>query len=58
MDNEKKENNEQNENDFDAEMFKQIGQIGILNRSGILPINIIGEIEGHTELGEGRKATK
>ena len=46
MDNEKKENNE------------QIGQIGILNRSGILPINIIGEIEGHTELGEGRKATK
>ncbi len=58
MDNEKKENTEQCETDFDVEMLKQLGQAGALNRSGILPINIIGEIEGHTELGEGRKATK
>ncbi len=36
----------------------ELGSGGEALRGGILPINIIGEIEGHTELGEGRKATK
>ncbi len=37
---------------------KELGNTNKLYKSGILPINIIGEIEGHTDLGSGRKATK
>lgn len=58
MDKSEKENKNQNENAFDADLLNQIGQISLTSPCGILPINIIGEIEGHTELGEGRKATK
>jgi len=51
-----------NEEEFmaesDAEAVKQYGNPNRLYDSGILPISIIGEIEGHTELGPGRKATK
>ncbi|MCL1803100.1 MAG: ATP-dependent Clp protease proteolytic subunit [Eubacteriaceae bacterium] len=53
---------EQNEEQFlsesDAEANKQFGTPNKLYESGILPITIIGEIEGHIELGAGRKATK
>ncbi len=40
------------------ESINELGQIKVYENSGILPINIIGEIEGHIELGNGRKATK
>lgn len=42
-----------------SDALTELGQVcTILERRKILPINIIGEIEGHTELGSGQKATK
>lgn len=41
--------------DFDA--LKELGNINNIKK-GIMPILIIGEIEGHTALGPGQKATK
>lgn len=38
--------------------IKEFGSPNKLYPSGILPINIIGEVEGHIDLGSGRKATK
>ncbi|MCL1913238.1 MAG: ATP-dependent Clp protease proteolytic subunit [Eubacteriaceae bacterium] len=40
------------------ESIKEFGHPNRLYDSGILPLFIIGEIEGHIELGPGRKATK
>ena len=42
----------------DADVIKEFGQPNRLYESGIMPISIIGEIEGHSDLGPGRKATK
>lgn len=48
-----------NADKLSAECFTTLGQISdVLSKRKILPINIIGEIEGHVELGEGRKSTK
>ena len=38
--------------------ISELGQTAQLYKDGIMPISIIGEIEGHMELGPGRKATK
>lgn len=44
---------------IDSENVINLGVVNeLLCKTRILPINIIGEIEGHIELGEGRKATK
>lgn len=55
------QNNEDEEAIFDeddTEVIKQFGHPNRIYDSGIMPISIIGEIEGHTELGPGKKATK
>ncbi|MDR2520149.1 MAG: ATP-dependent Clp protease proteolytic subunit [Eubacteriaceae bacterium] len=44
--------------DGDQDSIKQYGNPNRLYDTGILPISIIGEVEGHIELGPGRKATK
>ncbi len=41
-----------------ADAIKELGQTNKPYASGILSISIIGEIEGHTDLGGSRKATK
>ena len=41
-----------------AAMINDFGQDQNLYRSGILPISIIGEVEGHMELSSDRKTTK
>ena len=40
------------------ESINELGTPSELYCDGIMPISIIGEIEGHMELGPGRKATK
>jgi len=40
------------------DFLKELGQFQKTYPSGIMPISIIGEIEGHSEIGVGRKATK
>lgn len=42
----------------DIEAIKELGTPSEIFRDGIMPISIIGEIEGHLELGPGRKATR
>lgn len=57
--NEKENNDEKIYSDKDIDSINELGQINKIHDStGILPISIIGEIEGHIELGAGRKATK
>ena len=43
--------------DLDISALTELGSLKDA-KNGIMPILIIGEIEGHTELGPGRKATK
>lgn len=53
--------NAQNKNDekIDYDCIADLGQVNeFMAKRKILPINIIGEIEGHIDLGEGRKSTK
>jgi len=40
------------------ESITELGQPASVYKDGIMPISIIGEIEGHMDLGAGRKATK
>ncbi len=42
----------------DIEAINELGTPSEIFRDGIMPISIIGEIEGHLELGPGRKATR
>jgi ATP-dependent protease ClpP protease subunit len=58
----KNDRTDQDENNLvseaNEEAIKEFGTPAKLYKSGILLINIIGEVEGHIDLGNGRKATK
>lgn len=41
-----------------TDSINEFGQMPGVYKDGIMPISIIGEIEGHMELGVGRKSTK
>jgi ATP-dependent protease ClpP protease subunit len=62
MKNDRTEDEEEQEGVFitetGGETIREFGAQNKLYADGILPINIIGEVEGHIELGSGRKATK
>ncbi len=58
-DNDDEEKNEETIiKDENVDSIKELGQTNKPYASGILAISIIGEIEGHTDIGTHRKATK
>ncbi len=53
------QNINQNENDNELQNLQELGQVNIPDfESSIFTLPIIGEIEGHGELPQGRKSTK